>query len=587
MNIPAAPELPPPPVVAARPAVAAPWRWRLIHGLVAVGIGLLAVLWLSVGWVVEARRDEAIRAEFRQNANVARVLQEQTERVIATVDQATLRVADAVAANPDEIPDLGRFAAETGLAPKILVQLSQVWADGRFAASNLDPRGEKTSHVDLSQREHVRIHLAPQTVPERERTLPANGLFIGKPVLGKVSQRWTVQLSRRIVGRDGSTLGVVVASLDPAYFEEVYARVQLGSSGGVALIGQDRGVRARVVGAKSEGMGTVLGPGSVAARDDLGTEGSATSLSTVDGLERLYAYRAIAGYPLTIFVYTGSREALDQWRIGRDITFALAAALSGLVVALLALLGAGLRRQERSNEALRVSEMQAQAASRAKSEFLAAISHELRTPLTSIRGFAELMERRIEQPVFRDQASMIRKGAEHLNTLLTEILDLTKVEAGAMPIVREPQDIRRLVADVGEFFEVAAAAKGLALAVRVADDVPAALNCDGLRTKQILNNLLSNAVKFTDQGSVGIEVERRGAELLMHVVDSGPGIEPELHELIFEKFRQGNDRVSYQHGGTGLGLALSRALAELMGGRLALESTLGRGSRFTLVLPLA
>ena len=319
----------------------------------------------------------------------------------------------------------------------------------------------------------------------------------------------------------------------------------------------------------------------------LGTEGSATSLSTVDGLERLYAYRAIAGYPLTIFVYTGSREALDQWRIGRDITFALAAALSGLVVALLALLGAGLRRQERSNEALRVSEMQAQAASRAKSEFLAAISHELRTPLTSIRGFAELMERRIEQPVFRDQASMIRKGAEHLNTLLTEILDLTKVEAGAMPIVREPQDIRRLVADVGEFFEVAAAAKGLALAVRVADDVPAAVNCDGLRTKQILNNLLSNAVKFTDQGGVGIEVERRGAELLMHVVDSGPGIEPELHELIFEKFRQGNDRVSYQHGGTGLGLALSRALAELMGGRLALESTLGRGSRFTLVLPLA
>ncbi|HNJ83089.1 MAG TPA: HAMP domain-containing sensor histidine kinase, partial [Piscinibacter sp.] len=234
-----------------------------------------------------------------------------------------------------------------------------------------------------------------------------------------------------------------------------------------------------------------------------------------------------------------------------------------------------------------VSEMQAQAASRAKSEFLAAISHELRTPLTSIRGFAELMERRIEQPVFRDQASMIRKGAEHLNTLLTEILDLTKVEAGAMPIVREPQDIRRLVADVGEFFEVAAAAKGLALAVRVADDVPAAVNCDGLRTKQILNNLLSNAVKFTDQGGVGIEVERRGAELLMHVVDSGPGIEPELHELIFEKFRQGNDRVSYQHGGTGLGLALSRALAELMGGRLALESTLGRGSRFTLVLPLA
>ena len=95
---------------------------------------------------------------------MARVLREQTERVIATVDQATLRVADAVAANPT-IPGPGRFAAETGLAPKILVQLSQVWADGRFAASNLDPRGEKTSHCRSRTASIVRIHLAPQTVP--------------------------------------------------------------------------------------------------------------------------------------------------------------------------------------------------------------------------------------------------------------------------------------------------------------------------------------------------------------------------------------------------------------------------------------
>ncbi len=557
-----------------------------MHLIVACGFALLGVLWLSVGWVVTERRGEAIRAEFRQNANVARVLQEQTERVIATVDQATLRVADAVAESPDETPDLVRFANETGLAPKILVQLSQVWADGRFAASNLDPKGEKTGHVDLSQREHVRIHLAPQSLPESERVLPANGLFIGKPVLGKVSQRWTIQLSRRILARDGRVLGVVVASLDPGYFEEVYARVQLGRSGGVALVGLDRGVRARVVGGKAEGMGTVLGANSVSARSDLGIEGSATQLSSVDGLERFYAYRGIAGYPLKIFVYTGSDESLDAWRVGRNLAFMLAAALSLLVIASLALLAAGLRRQERDHEALRVSEMQAQAANRAKTEFLAAISHELRTPLTSIRGFAELMERRIEHPVFKDQASMIRKGAEHLNTLLTEILDLTKVEAGAMSIVREPQDIRRLVADVGEFFEVAAAAKGLALAVRVADDVPERVACDSLRTKQILNNLLSNAVKFTDQGTIGIEVERRGELLCMHVVDSGPGIPPEQHELIFEKFRQGNDRVSYQHGGTGLGLALSRALAELMQGRLTLTSTLGQGSRFTLELPL-
>lgn len=567
--------------------VLSPPAWRPLHSLMAVGALLLVMLWMSVIWVAGARRGEALQAEFKQNANVARVLQEQTERVVASVDQATRRVADAVVASPGQSPDLVRFANETGLAPKILVQLSHVWADGRFAASNLDPTGEKTGHVDLSEREHIRIHLSPSMQAERERLLPANGLFIGKPVLGKVSGRWTIQLTRRIVGREGQTLGVVVASLDPAYFEEVYASVQLGRSGGVALVGLDRGVRARVIGGQSAGMGTVLGESSVAARSDLGTEGRIASRSSVDGIERLYAHRAITGYPLNIFVFTGSDEALTEWRIGRNVMFGLAAALSVLVVAVLALTAAGIRRQERNNAALRASEMQAQAANRAKTEFLAAISHELRTPLTSIRGFAELMERRIENPVFKDQASMIRKGAEHLNTLLTEILDLTKVEAGAMPIVREPQDLRRLVSDVGEFFEVAAAAKGLALAVRVADEVPGSVMCDGLRIKQILNNLLSNAVKFTEQGGIGIEVSRDGAELKIEVVDSGPGIPPEQQALIFEKFRQGSDRVSYQHGGTGLGLALSRALAELMGGRLTVSSTPGQGARFTLALPQA
>jgi signal transduction histidine kinase len=116
--------------------------------------------------------------------------------------------------------------------------------------------------------------------------------------------------------------------------------------------------------------------------------------------------------------------------------------------------------------------------------------------------------------------------------------------------------------------------------------VPAILCCDDLRLKQVLNNLLSNALKFTHEGGVRIEVERKGEAVCFHVVDTGPGIAPELHETVFERFRQANARVSYEHGGTGLGLALSRGLAELMGGTLTLQSTPGQGARFTLALPL-
>jgi CheY-like chemotaxis protein len=237
---------------------------------------------------------------------------------------------------------------------------------------------------------------------------------------------------------------------------------------------------------------------------------------------------------------------------------------------------------------LAVSEAQAQSASQAKSEFMAAVSHELRTPLTSIRGFAELMELRLKEPSFREAATLIRQAADHLNTLLTEILDLAKVEAGAMPIVLAPHPVRELVQNTADFFAISAAQKGLALAVSVPDETPEMLVCDGLRLKQILNNLLSNALKFTEQGEVRLEVEPQGAKLHFHVIDTGPGIPEHLHELIFEKFRQGSAQVSSEHGGTGLGLAISKHLVEMMGGVIALESRgLGHGTMVTLSLPLA
>jgi signal transduction histidine kinase len=267
------------------------------------------------------------------------------------------------------------------------------------------------------------------------------------------------------------------------------------------------------------------------------------------------------------------------------VAFALTALFSVTVVGAALLFLTGVRQLEAKNRSLQLSEAQAQAANQAKSEFLAAISHELRTPLTSIRGFSELMEIRLEQPKYREQAGMIRKAAEYLNALLTEILDLSKVEAGAMPLHPEPQVLAELLHSTADFFAVSAAEKGLSLSVRIAPDAPQTLVCDGLRLKQILNNLMSNAMKFTQAGSVTIELDATPDQVRFHVLDTGPGIPPEKQELIFERFRQGNARVSYEHGGTGLGLTLSRALAELMGGTLTLQSVPGQGARFTLNLP--
>lgn len=547
---------------------------------------LLAIGWVAVALMLDLKARDALAAEVRQNTNLARVLQEQTVRVLASVDQATLRMRDLAASGELSQADYVRLANETGLVPQILTQLSLIDAQGRFVGSNIDPSGAKTGHVDLSSREHVQVHLSPDKVPEAALQMSADGLFIGKPVLGKVSNKWTIQLSRKIQRSDGQTLGVIVASLNPAYFEQSYSDVNLGAKGGVTLLGDDRSVRARVIGGTPTGMGTTLSSNSTMARLPQGERaGWSIITSNIDKIERVAAYHRVADYPLRVYVLTATESALSDWRSLRNVAVTLmglltVASLAGAVAFL-----RGLRQLEDKNHALQISEAQAQSASRAKSEFLAAVSHELRTPLTSIRGFAELMEMRLEQARFKEQAGMIRKAAEHLNELLTEILDLAKVEAGAMPVTPEPVALRELLQSTLDFFSVTALQKSLELKLQLAPDTPQTLLCDGLRLKQILNNLLSNALKFTQEGRVTVEVDASDDMVNFHVVDTGPGIAAELHETIFERFRQGNDRVSYEHGGTGLGLSLSRALAGLMGGTLTVQSSPGQGARFTLSLP--
>jgi signal transduction histidine kinase len=555
----------------------------MVVGFIAMALIITAAL---VGLALYTKWQDALEAQERQSANLARVLQEQTLRVLAPIDQATLRMRDAVAKGSFSPPDYTRLANETGLVPDILTQLSLVGADGRFVASNLDPDGQKTGPLDLSEREHIQVHLEPDRNPQARKQLTVNGLFVGKPVLGKVSGKWTLQLSRPIVSPNGYLHGIVVASVNPDYFETVFRDVELGPGGAVTLLGDDNTLRARVAGGQSTGMGKALTlPSDHPLANVNVPEGTYIRVSEVDKTERVAAFRRIPGYPLNMVVSNTTEAALEEWRDMRNVTLIVALLLGLAIVASGLGFLRGVKRLEESHAALAVSEAQAQSASQAKSEFMAAVSHELRTPLTSIRGFAELMELRLKEPSFREAATLIRQAADHLNTLLTEILDLAKVEAGAMPIVFAPHPVRDLVQNTADFFAISAAQKGLSLEVTVSPDTPELLVCDGLRLKQILNNLLSNALKFTDQGGIQLEVHTDGALLRMHVVDTGPGIPEHLQELIFEKFRQGSAQVSSEHGGTGLGLALSRALAELMHGQLEVSSSPGEGARFTLTLP--
>lgn len=256
---------------------------------------------------------------------------------------------------------------------------------------------------------------------------------------------------------------------------------------------------------------------------------------------------------------------------------------------------AGLERDNRALqeqvEALRAAAHdrdRAEAASEAKSRFLATVSHEIRTPLSGILGLAGLLA---DAGLSREQQSYvaaIRTSGQALITLLEEILDFARIEAGRLELAPEPFDVRELVEGVVELLAPRAQGKGLEIASFVSADVPARLIGDANRLRQALLNLGGNAVKFTEAGGVGVAVARHlDRTILFSVADTGPGVPADRREAVFQEFEQADGSFTRRHGGVGLGLAITKRIVALMGGELVLEPRGGGGSSFAFSVPLA
>lgn len=234
---------------------------------------------------------------------------------------------------------------------------------------------------------------------------------------------------------------------------------------------------------------------------------------------------------------------------------------------------------------LELARDQAEAGSRAKSEFLANMSHELRTPLNGVLGLASVIASAPIDPVYREAAEVIESSARTLEGLLSDLLDLARVEAGRLDLQPRAVSLVRLVRDTAAPHQAAAEAKDLMLRWSVEPNVPAEAMLDPLRVTQVLGNLLGNAVKFTPVGTVRLELAVEGSDLVFNVRDTGIGFDSAKADALFGRFEQGDGSITRRFGGAGLGLAISRELAEAMGGGLSACSTVGRGSVFTLRLP--
>jgi PAS domain S-box-containing protein len=244
---------------------------------------------------------------------------------------------------------------------------------------------------------------------------------------------------------------------------------------------------------------------------------------------------------------------------------------------------------ERSTAQLALAKAEAERSNRAKSQFLASMSHEIRTPLNAILGFSQILLRAHDLPIsHRESISTIHRSGDHLLGLINDILEMSSIESGRVHLIFTTFDLPSLVNDVATLFRLRAESKGLTLTVDMSSNLPNAVVSDEKKLRQILINLLGNAVKFTERGGIVWRIQKQAqgdeARWITQVEDTGPGIHPQDIPRLFDKFIQSS--TGLRAGGTGLGLSISREFARLLGGDIQAQSMLGKGSCFTLELPL-
>jgi len=552
---------------------------RKFLGLLWTAVIVLIIVFMVVYTVSrDILQKQAVAAEGLNNQAIAQAVIAHTEAVFSHADSITRFVQkDWRRLDRSAITD---FVDAKQLPQAGILQVVLVDAKGLVTWGSL-PFVPGTSIAD---REHFKVHIAAGR-PER---------FISDPVLGRISKQWSIQLTRRLTDAAGRFAGVVIVSINPEYFSERFLALQTGSQRRIAVVNAEsslilaRGaMRGNIPAEPLLSIGDSYAKHPVMAASRGIPAGYAEGKSVLRATPLIYGWTRSASYPLLTVVVTDQEATLGlhrqavinlRWAIGAAIVLLLATAWGAT---------AAVVSQSTALQVLEDARRIAEESDAFKSEFINAISHEVRGPLTNINGFAELMSMApLDQDTIKDYSTTILRAGEHLERIVNQLLDAEKAGLGKLVLHLEPTDVRALIAQCVHINSVAAMKKNLELKLNFEGEIPLSAWLDGLRFSQVVHNFLNNAIKFTSAGSVKVDVFADKVALRVTVRDTGPGIALRYQKRIFERFRQGDPLLSRIHGGTGLGLSLSKSLVELMGGRIWFESMIQVGSTFAFEIPL-
>ncbi|WGG52592.1 hybrid sensor histidine kinase/response regulator [Rugamonas sp. DEMB1] len=439
------------------------------------------------------------------------------------------------------------------------------------------------------------INLADRDYFQHHRGSDDPAVYLSAPVRNKGNGKWTFYVSRRLNGPAGEFAGVVLVGVSCDFFAAFFRNVSLGEHAAITLYRRDHTLLARWP--QVEGMmgkrvlsGTTYQVISQGKLHDVVLTHAPRESAGGRPIYRMGAVRQVRDYPLVVNATITEELLLAGW--WRSVRLLGGVGLASLLVLLVAfwLMAVLLKRREHDAEEARELMQLADAASEAKSRFLAMMSHEIRTPMNGIVGMSELMLGTELDATQRGYARNVHSGVVELMHIINDVLDFSKVESGRMELESAAFDPAAHLRQVVELYLAGAAQKGLSIET-VCQVGVAAVYADAGRIRQVLGNLVDNAIKFTPSGRVTVRLAASagadGEALRLHyaVSDSGIGIAAEAQRRLFEPFSQADNTISRQYGGTGLGLAICKRLVELMGGHIDCVSVAERGTTFAFEIP--